>query len=119
MDTRFVLRVLALVIGIYGLWLATLLPGLAVAPASALLACVAVETVAAFATAIGLWLGSAWAPIATIVLGAAIAVTQIVEGPVLGLIAVDRAILVGAIAVVLAIVIAAVARRPARRSIGF
>lgn len=106
MDRRSTMKLIGLAIGIYGCSIAVLIPGLAIGNAPLLLAGVVAETIAAFATAIGLWRAARWAPAAAIALGATIVVMQLLEGPVFGLIATGRAVLVGAGALVLMILIA-------------
>jgi hypothetical protein len=104
------LKLIGVIIAIYGVYRVLLVPALFVGPAPpVLIACLLVETVAAFAAAVGLFVRAGWAPIATIVLGAAIAATQLVEAAIFGIIALDRAILVGAAAVLVAIAIASIA----------
>lgn len=112
MERPVALKLIGVVLAIYGIDRALLLPAfLAGPPAALLLACILVETIAAFVAAIGLWRDERWAPVATVVLGAAIAATQLVEAAFLGIIALDRAIIVGAAAVLVAIVIALFAAR--------
>ena len=112
MERSAALKLIGVAFAIYGIYRALLLPGLFVGPAEPLLlACLLVEVIAAFAAAVGLWRDDRWAPIATIVLGAAIAATELVEAAFLGIIALDRAILFGAVAILVAIVIALLASR--------
>ena len=112
MNKPALLKLIGVVFAIYGIYRALLLPALFVVPtAPALLACLLVETVAAFVAAVGLWRGRRWAAVATIVLGAAIAATGLVESAFFGIIALDRAILVGAAAILVAILIATLVTR--------
>lgn len=112
MNRSAMLKLIGIVFAIYGISRTLLLPALfAVPTAPALLACLLVEAVAAFVAAVGLWLGRRWAAVATIVLGAAIAATNLIESAFFGIIALDRAILVGVAAILVAILIAAVATR--------
>lgn len=112
MNRPALLKLIGVVFAIYGIYRALLLPALFVGPTEpALLACLLIETIAAFAAAIGLWRDDRWAPIATIVLGAAIAATALVEAAFFGIIALDRAILTGVVAVLVAIAIAMFASR--------
>ncbi|MGH9408715.1 MAG: hypothetical protein ACRD1V_04610 [Vicinamibacterales bacterium] len=104
------LKLIGLVVGAYGLYVALLLPGFFVGPPAPLLtACLLVEVITAFVAAVCLWRGASWAPIATIVFGAAVAAVQLVEAALIGIIALDRAILVGVVAVIVALAIAAYA----------
>ena len=68
------------------------------------------EAVTAITAAVAIWMRAACAPGAVLLFGAAIVSTQLVEGPVLGLIANLRAIFVGVVAVLAALAIAAYAR---------
>lgn len=112
MNRPVLLKLIGVVFAIYGIYRALLLPALFVVPtAPALLACLLIETVAAFVAAVGLWLDRRWAAVATIVLGAAIAATGLIESAFFGIIALDRAILVGAAAILVALLIAALAMR--------
>ena len=64
------------------------------------------QTVAALAGAIGVWWRQSWAAAAIVILGAAIAATAIVEGPVLGLIAINHAFAVAALGLAVTIAVA-------------
>lgn len=112
MERSAALKLIGVAFVIYGIYRALLLPAFFVGPAEPLLlACVLIEAIAAFVAAIGLWRDSRWASTATVVLGAAIAATNLVEAAFLGIVALDRAIIVGAVAVLVAIVIALFAAR--------
>jgi hypothetical protein len=65
-----------------------------------------VQTVAALAGALGVWWHKGWAPIAIVVLGAAIACTAIVEGFVLGIVGYNHAVAVAVVGLVVTIVAA-------------
>jgi hypothetical protein len=98
---------------IYGVYTASFVPGMLIgAPMPLILAGFLVQAVAAIAGGIGVLLGSSWAPAAVIVLGIAIALTEIVEGFVLGLISYDRALAVGVAGVLITFLIAIYVRRP-------
>ncbi len=110
MERTASLKLIGLALGLYGASVALLVPGLVIGSAPLLLAGSVAEAFAAFAAAVGLWRGAAWAPVAVVTLGAAIVAMQLFEGPVLGLIANGRAVLVGAGSLLLMIVIAAYAK---------
>jgi hypothetical protein len=98
---------------LYGLYTASFIPGLLVgAPMPLILVGFLVQAVAAIAAGVGVFLASGWTPAAVIVLGMAIALTEIVEGFVLGLISYDRALAVGVAGVVITFLIAIYLRRP-------
>ncbi|HZT78168.1 MAG TPA: hypothetical protein VFA27_16050 [Vicinamibacterales bacterium] len=106
-----VLRAVAIVAALYGVYTLLYVPPLVVgAPAPLVLLVVAAEAICALAAAVGLWRRAAWAPAAIVAWGAAFVFAQLVEGPVLGLIANLRAVAAGAAALVLALVVAAYAR---------
>ena len=116
MERSGLVRAIAVAIGVYGVYVASFVPVVITGhPAPLLVTCLVLESCAALIAAVGLWRGDHWAPAATIAAGAAAALTQGIEGPVLGLIAIDRAVLVGAAAILAGIAIAAYAtpRRPA------
>jgi hypothetical protein len=98
---------------IYGLYTASFVPGLRVGtPVPLILVGFLVQAIAAVAAGVGAFIGSSWTPAAVIVLGIAIALTAIVEGPVLGLTSVDRAVAVGVAGLVVTFLIAMYLRRP-------
>jgi hypothetical protein len=98
---------------IYGLYTASFVPGLLVGtPVPLILAGFVVQAVAAIAAGVGAFLGSPWTPAAVIILGIAIALTAIVEGPILGLTSFDRAVAVGVAGLVVTFLIAMYVRRP-------
>lgn len=118
MNRVALLKLIGVIFAIYGVYRALLLPALFAEPTEpVLLACLLIETLAAFAAAVGLFVLAGWAPIATIVLGAAIAATELVEASFFGIIALDRAILVGAAAILVAIAIATLAAHRSRGSV--
>lgn len=114
MDRATTLKLIAVGVAAYGvnlaLWLAALLLG---GSAPLIVGCVLLQTVTALPAAVGLWRHARWAPAAIVALGGAIVVTQLIEGPVLGLIPTDRAVFVGAASLIAAIVIAMYAQRSA------
>lgn len=115
MSGRDSLRLIALAIAVYAVYTALSVAPLFAAAASPVILLIGiVEAATAAIAAIGLWRQERWAPAAVVTFGVVLACAQLVEGPVLGLIANLLAILVGAIELVLAIVIAAYARQSDR-----
>jgi len=97
--------------GLYGLYVALYVPPLLVGNPSPLILVVTVaEAVTAIIAAVAVWMRAAWALGAVLLFAAAIVSTQLVEGPVLGLIANLRAIFIGVVAVLVALAIAAYVR---------
>jgi hypothetical protein len=75
-------------------------------PPALILAGFLVQAIAALAGAVGVWQHRAWAAAALIVLGAAIAVTEIIEGFVMGLISYNHALAVALLGLGLTIIAA-------------
>jgi hypothetical protein len=98
-TTTFVVVVALVVYGLYiGLYIPPMLVG---SPPVSMLLCFLVQTIAAIAAAVGVWQQRSWAPLVLIVLGAAIALTQIIQGFVLGLIGYNHAVFVAVLGLVL------------------
>lgn len=107
MERSAALKLIGVIVFAYGVYVALQLPPLFVGPTEPLLTtCLLVQAVASIVAGVGLWRHTGWAPAATIVVGAAIAATELIESALLGIIALDRAVVVGAIAVLVAIAIA-------------
>jgi hypothetical protein len=95
MNRNAVTTVVVVALVVYGVYIASYIPPLLVgSPPASILACFLIQAVAAFAGAIGVWQHRSWAPAAVVILGAAIAVTEIIEGFVLGLISYNHALAV-------------------------
>jgi hypothetical protein len=107
MNRNAVTTVIVVALVVYGLYIASyVLPMLVGSPPVAILALFVVQTVAAIAGAVGVWQHRAWAAAALIILGAAIAVTEIIEGFVMGLISYNHALAVALLGLGLTIVAA-------------
>jgi len=99
------LVVIALVV--YGVYIASYLPPLFIGhPPASVLAGFLIQAVAALVGAVGVWTHRSWAPAAIVVLGAAIAATEIIEGFVLGLISYNHAVAVAVLGLVVTILTA-------------
>src|SRR5690349_5513070 len=104
---------IALGLAAYGLYTASFVPPLLVsASAPALLVCFVAQACAAIAAAAGVWQRRGWAAGATILLGVAIATTEIYEGFVLGIIAYNQALLFAFVSIALALAVAMYVGRP-------
>jgi hypothetical protein len=113
MNRNPIVLVIAIGLAIYGVYIASYLPGLMIGtPSPLMLVGFFAQAFVAIAAAIGVWNGSAWAPLATIILGAAIAFTSLAEGFILGIVSYDRAIGVGLVGILLTVAIAIYIRRP-------
>jgi hypothetical protein len=89
----------------YGLYVASLVPGLLVAPVSPVLPVAYIAQAAlACAAAAGVAMRRGWAANLILVLGAVVAATWLIEAFALGIVAYLRAIGIAALAVILAIV---------------
>ena len=106
--------VIAVILVVYGLYIASYIPPLlaAAAPAPVLLACFLVQACAAFVAAVGVWTTRVWGPGAVMLLGVVIAATEIMEAFVLGVIPFDHALLVAVVALALTAFVAVYIRRP-------
>ena len=111
MDRATALLLIALTLAAYGVYRASFVFALLVAPGSlVLLVAFALEMVLAIAAAVGVWRRQPWAPTALVLLGAAIAATALLEGFVLGVIGWLYALLIALAAVVVALLIASYVR---------
>jgi hypothetical protein len=117
MSRDAVTTVVVVTLVAYGLYIGSyVLPMLVGSPPISILLGFLVQTVAAFAAAVGVWQHRSWAAVALIVLGAAIACTEIVEGFVLGIVAYNRAVAVAVVGLVVTILAAVyVSRTPISR----
>jgi hypothetical protein len=108
---------IAIGLGLYGIYIASFLPGLLVGPPVPLMIVGFVaQAVAGVLAAVGAWMGLAWAPFAVAILGAAIAFTSLAEAFLLGIVSYDHALAVGLVGLLVTILIAMYLRRP--RAIG-
>jgi hypothetical protein len=118
MNRNPIVAVIAIGLAIYGVYIASYLPGLMIGQPSALLLIgFFAQALVAIVAAVGVWNRSAWAPVATIVLGAAIAFTSLAEAFVLGIVSYDHALAVALVAILVTIAIAAYIRQPRARKV--
>src|SRR5262245_61176343 len=104
MSRNALTTAIALVLLVYGLYiLSYALPMLVSAPPISMLVGFWAQTIAALVAAAGVWWYRPWAAVAILVLGAAIAVTAIIEGFVLGLVGYNHAVAVAVGGLLLAI----------------
>jgi hypothetical protein len=100
MPRQSVLQLVAVVLAAYGIWTALYIPAMLVGPTNPLLLiCFVLQVVAALLAAVGLWGDQGWAATAVLVLGAAIAATQLIE-VLLGILPYLRAVVVAVLAIV-------------------
>jgi hypothetical protein len=117
MNRGPIVAVIAIALGLYGIYIASFLPGLFIGPPMPLMIVgFGLQAVAGVLAAIGLWMGFAWGPVAVVILGAAIAFTSLSEAFLLGIVAVDHAVAVSLVALLVTVLIAVYVRRP--RAIG-
>jgi hypothetical protein len=106
--------IFAVVLAAYGIYTALFIPPLLIGETSLLiLTCFVLQAVAALAAAFGMWRGRPWAGIALVLLGVSIAVTELIEAFVLGILPWLRAVFVAVLAIVLSLLLARLVR-PAR-----
>ncbi len=100
MPNRSALQLVAVVLAAYGIWTALYIPGMLVGPTNPLLLiCFVLQAAAALLAAVGLWQNQSWAAVAVMLLGGAIAATQLVE-VLLGILPYLRAVVVAVLAIV-------------------
>jgi hypothetical protein len=117
MNRGPVVALIAIGLGLYGIYIASFLPGLFVGPAMPLMIVgFGLQAVAGVLAAIGVWMGFAWGPVAVVVLGVAIAFTSLSEAFLLGIVSADHALAVSLAGLLITILLAAYLRRP--RAIG-
>src|SRR5262249_18634911 len=105
--------IVAVVLGLYGLYAMSFVPALLVGQTATLLAAAfVIQACAAVIAAVGVWMRSAWAPGAVVILGFTAAITECVEAFALGLIPYDHALLVGVLAIALTLFVAGLISRP-------
>ncbi len=108
---------IAIGLGLYGIYIASFLPGLLVGPPVPLMILgFGLQAAAAVLAAIGVWMGLAWGTVAVLILGAAIAFTSLSEAFLLGIVSYDHALAVSLAGLLMTILIAMYLRRP--RAIG-
>jgi len=106
-DRSTLILLIAIALGAYGVYVAAHLPAMLIGPPELLLLlCFVVQTVCAFAAAIGVWRGSPWAAAVVLALGVSVAVTWLIEAFVLGIVAWLYALLAAVLAIVIAILVA-------------
>lgn len=112
MDRKLILAALAIALAVYGIYMALFIPGMIVGTGNPLLLLAfGAQALFAIAAAIGVARRSGWAAGAVLLLGVAIVATQIVEGLVLGLIALNHMLLVALAGILVTIAIALYVRR--------
>ncbi len=106
-DRVMTLRLTALVLAVYGVYVASHVPAMLVGPITPLLLIgFVVQAVCALAAAVGVWRGDTWASGVIVLLGIAVAATWLVEAFVLGIVAYLQALLVALLAIVIAVLVA-------------
>jgi hypothetical protein len=107
-------QLIALVLAGYGIWTALYVPALLVGPPTPLLlVCFVLQAIAALMAAVAVWQDRGWAAAPILVLGAAIAATQLIE-VLLGIVPYLRAVLLAVLAIVAALLLVGFTRHGAR-----
>jgi hypothetical protein len=116
-DRRTVLLLIALLLAGYGLYKAAYLPALLVDPISPLvLICFVLQVALAIAAAAGVWRDARWSAGVVVLLGVVIALTWLIDGFVLGIVAYLEALLRAVIALLVTIAIAVYVQRGQARA---
>ena len=111
-DRSTALRLIAVALAGYGLYIAAYVPAMLVGqPVPLLLIGFVLQVACALAAAVGVWRGRPWNAVAVVLLGASIAATWLIDAFILGIVAYLHALLVAVLAIVVALVIAAYLRR--------
>jgi hypothetical protein len=106
-DRVMALRLTALALAGYGVYIAGYVPALLVGTTTPLLLIgFLLQAVCALVAAIGVWRGDRWAAGAVVLLGIVVAATWLVEAFVLGIVAYLRALLIALFAIVAAVGVA-------------
>ena len=114
-DRALALRLTALALAAYGVYIASHVAAMLVGPTSALLLIgFVLQAVCALVAAVGVWRGDRWAAGAVVLLGIVVAATWLVEAFVLGIVAYLRALLIALFAIVAAVVVAMYLNRRGR-----
>ncbi len=107
MSRDLLTTVIVVGLAAYGIYIGLYIPPMLVGrPPTAILFAFVLQAVAALMGAVGVWTRKAWAPLALVVLGAAIAATSLIEGFFLGIISYNRAVAVAVIGLVVTILAA-------------
>jgi hypothetical protein len=107
MNRGPIVTAIAIGLGLYGIYIASFVPGLLVGPPIPLMIVGFVaQAVAGVLGAVGVWMGATWAPIAIVVLGAAIAFTSLSEAFLLGIVSYDHALAVSFVGLLITVLIA-------------
>jgi hypothetical protein len=106
-DRTLALRLTAIILAAYGIYIASHVLAMLPGPSSALLLVgFILQAVCALAAAIGVWRGDRWAGNAVVLLGVVVAVTWLVEAFVIGIVAYLYALLVAVVAIITAVLVA-------------
>src|SRR5262249_27548285 len=112
MNRSAAMGIIAIALAGYGTYTAVYVPPLVTSGHSPfLLASYAVQACAALLAAVGLWRASSWAPAVVIILGAAVAATELVEAFIMGIIAYLPAIAISVVVLVATIAVGVSASR--------
>ena len=112
MNRSTTLILIAVALAGYGVYAASYVAAMLVgSPVPALLIGFLLQAACALAAALGVWRGRRWAAVAVVLLGVSIAVTWLLEGFILGIVAYLYALLVAAVALLTTLVIAGYVNR--------
>ena len=107
-DRSTALRLIAVGLAGYGLYIASYVPAMPLGPPMPLvLIGFVLQAVCALAAAVGVWRGQSWAGGVVVLLGVSIAATWLVEGFILGIVAYLHALLVAVLAIVVSVIVGA------------
>lgn len=106
MNRSTALLLIALALGIFGIYRALYIPGMLVGPPVPLLLIgFVLQAVFGLAAGVGTWRGATWAPLTIVLLGASIAATVIID-VLLGIVSYLRALLDAGVAILVSFLLA-------------
>ena len=117
-DRSTALRLIAVALAGYGVYIAAYVPAMLLGSAPLLLIGFVLQAVFALAAAVGVWRDQRWAAGVVVLLGVSIAATWLIEAFILGIVAYLRALLVAVLAIVVALIIAEYVNRRHEQRIG-
>jgi hypothetical protein len=110
-DRTIALRVIAVGFLLYGVYTASFLTGMLVAPASPILLIgTLAKTLLALACALGIWTRQRWSPAIVVLLGIVVAVLWLLYGFILGIVAYLYGVAMAVVAILVMMLVAAYVR---------
>ena len=107
MSRDLLTTVIVIGLAVYGVYIGSYIPPMLVgSPPVGILVGFVVQAISAIVAAVGVWQHRSWAAMVILILGAAIVVTAVIEGFVLGIVSFNHAVAVAVVGALLSIAIA-------------